>query len=896
MTLLEQFLAETRDALHGISAMLMALESRPDDSELMTGLFRLVHTLKGNSGLFDYPEMSRVLHATEDVMDAVRQGQLGYSTQLADLLLDTMDFVGALCDGIENGNTIDTGFAADSAQLATSLRQLIGTPKSGMLTALDETLASPASAPEPAALLALPQALRMAAYRSAAGLDGDLHWLCYVPDEQCFFQGDDPFFQARGTPQLLWGSISASTPWPNLVELDAYRCVLRFHMLTSAPRAALDQHYRYMVEQVEMTPLPALLLVLPQGVATGDPFPENFVLEALDLLDEGELDMLAKLLAALRAELAPNSWRASALEWLLLLLQCEPQHKRALVALIEALPDEITPDWRAVMAPPSAPPPSTTPLEPLAALIDAQRRVLQQLIPADRQTGRSRAVAAALGGILRAGGANALLPGLTLATEAAVKAGAALPLLAWMDQHLADDAIKHDSNASLTEYSANSISNNSSSSNSSSKDMNSSSNNSSNNSTGSGKGPLPVASTTKADHRHDDSVAHSVKVDQARIDQLMNLIGEMMVAKNALPYLANRAETVFGARELSRDIKSHYLVIHRIVEEMQGAIMQVRMMPVSFVFQRFPRLVRDISRKLGKQVELVLEGEDTEADKNIIEALGDPLVHIVRNSLDHGFELPQARAAAGKPAGGRLSIRAAQEADRVVIEIRDDGKGIDPDAIKRKALERGMFDLATLEHMSEQELINLVFAAGFSTAETVSDLSGRGVGMDVVRAAVERANGSLQLESRKGVGTCIRLSVPLSMAVSNVIIVEADGQRFGLPIEQVIETVRVPRAKVRGVKHALTTVLRKRIVPLKSLHSLLGLAAAPKANAQDELAVLVLRVGGESVGLLVDAFHQTVDIILKPMTGLLGGLSGYAGSALMGDGSVLMVLDVKELI
>lgn len=860
MTLLEQFLAETRDALHSIGAMLMALESCPDDAELMTGLFRVVHTLKGNSGLFDYPEMTRVLHAAEDVMDAVRQGRLGYSTELADRLLDTMDFVGALCDAIGGECQMDASCGADATQLAIGLRQLL-TDQPALVPGAPALPAScHGAAPAPAALSAIPQTVRMAAYELAkqSGSERDLHWLSYVPDRQCFFQGDDPFFQARGTPELLWGGISASEPWAGLVEMDAYCCVLRFHVLSSAPRAVLDQHYRYIADQVDIVSLPPLQLVLPQGQASAGAAARDFVLDALDLLHEGELDALANSARAARASASDTSWLASALDWLLLLLRCPPVQQTALVALIETLHDDMAPAWSALAEVETVPSlPAAAAMEPLAALIDAQRRVLQQSIPADGQTGRSNAVSAALAGILRASDAVALLPGLACATESALQCGAALPLLAWMDQHLSAGIVPTD--ATHTE--------------------------------------ARVDAPARADRRQEDAgTSKSIKVDQVKIDHLMSLIGEMVVAKNALPYLAERADSVFGARDMSRDIKNNYLIINRIVEEMQGAIMQVRMMPVSFVFQRFPRLVRDLSRKLGKQVELVLEGEDTEADKNIIEALADPLVHIVRNSLDHGFELPAVRAAAGKPASGRLTIRAAQEADRVVIEIRDDGKGIDPEVVGRKALERGLVDSAALERMSEQEVINLVFAAGFSTADTVSDLSGRGVGMDVVRAAVARANGTMQLESRKHIGTCIRLSLPLSMAVSSVIIVESDGQTFGVPMEQVVETVRVPQDRVCGLKQARTTVLRNRIVPLKSINNLLGLTAAPKTNEQDELAVLVMRVGGEAVGLLVDEFHQTMDIILKPMTGLLAGLSAYAGSALMGDGSVLMVLDVKELI
>jgi two-component system chemotaxis sensor kinase CheA len=353
---------------------------------------------------------------------------------------------------------------------------------------------------------------------------------------------------------------------------------------------------------------------------------------------------------------------------------------------------------------------------------------------------------------------------------------------------------------------------------------------------------------------------------------------------------------VFGVRDLSREIKSLYAVINRIAEEMQDTIMQVRMMPVSFVFQRFPRLVRDTSHKLGKEVNLILEGEETEADKNIIESLGDPLVHIVRNSLDHGIEMPDVRRALGKPAAGTIFIRATQEADRVVIEIRDDGKGIDPEIIKRLALEKGIIDSERLERLTDQEAVNLVFAAGFSTADVVSDLSGRGVGMDVVRTAIEKVNGTIQLESEKGKGTRIRLSLPLSMAVTNVMIVESNNQLFGVPMGSVVETVRIPRADIHAIKKNQATVLRGRIVPLKPLNSLLGQHVPPRANEEDELAVLIVSLGDESVGIMVDNFRETVEIILKPMTGVLAGLSAYAGSALLGDGSVLMVLDIKEIL
>lgn len=901
--LLEQFLSEGRDFLQGIGEKLMQLEDSPSDAELMTALFRMVHTLKGNSGLFEFPEMTRVLHAGEDLMDAVRHGQVAYSKDLADRLLDAMDFVGMLFDEIEAGGSIGAIHAADSARLAESLRQLISrievasTEAGKAATATTDSIASSNTEAlvRGLPLASIPESIRMDAYRR--GCAGQtLYWIDYSPAEECFFQGDDPFFQARNTPDTLWGSVSAREAWSNLAEMDAYRCILDFHLLTAAPREELDEYYRYMPDQVRRVVVQPLFVVLPQGDPNGGPVYEDFVVDALNLLGAGKVEGLERAARTLLELTSPDLWLSSALRWLLLVMEQEPENRQAFGVIIESLRHLEAPQWGeqvsgtsqpAVVSEATAPAPESLltakDVETLRSLVAVQREILSFPIRESWQIGRLKAVAATLSGVLTATGNLAAMPGLEAATALALDDGVGTPLLEWIDDQFqnlqqpgtvasesgqAEIAPSIQTIAAVVQQDTQTVL------------------------------PSPTEGEAKFGRRAEDAVAgpKSLKVDQAKIDRLMNLIGEMVVSKNALPYLAGRAETVYGVRDLSREIKSQYAVINRIAEEMQDAIMQVRMMPVSFVFQRFPRLVRDTSRKLGKEVNLVLEGEETEADKNIIESLGDPLVHIVRNSLDHGFELPEVRRAAGKPATGTLTIRANQESDRVVIEIRDDGKGIDPAVIKRKAYEKGLIDETALERMSDQEAVNLVFASGFSTVEAVSDLSGRGVGMDVVRSAVEKVNGTVVLESEKGKGTRIRLSLPLSMAVTNVMIVESDGQIFGMPMDSVVETVRVARSAIRTIKRSLATVLRGRIVPLKSINTLLGIDAAPKPNAEDELAVLVVRMGDESVGLLVDNFRETVDIILKPMTGVLAGLSAYSGSALMGDGSVLMVLNVKEIL
>jgi two-component system, chemotaxis family, sensor kinase CheA len=812
--LLEQFLSESNELLEGIGQKLMQLENSPNDRCVIDDLFRSVHTLKGNSGLFTFPEMTRVLHAGEDLLGKVRNGEMTFSRELADRLLDAMDFVGLLSNEIESTERIDASHAADSVRLAESLRALMAevsvsatsgpagsTPVTTKPSAVTLTKIPPLSE--------IPEALRIEAFRRC-GNGEKFHWIAYQPAPECFFQGDDPFHRARQTPGLLWGSVLPSEALPPLAELDTYRCSLKFHLLTAAFHEELVEYFRYVPDQVE------IVAVDPLWLAMSECKTEN------------------------RFETNSNS--------------------------VNAVPYSVEGNS----------PQSIEESTALTRLLAAQRQILTLDDHPAWLTGRLKAVAVVLKNLAKSVGNVEAESQIEASLAAAVTSASGLPPLEWLNAHqsqftskLVAQSTVNGSGANAEEETAASVT-----------------------------FKLAADDGIKFGRRAEDNQTgpRSLKVDQAKIDRLMNLIGELVVEKNALPYLAQRAEAQYGVRELSREIKGQYSVINRIADEMQDAIMQVRMMAVSFVFQRFPRLVRDTSRKLGKEVQLVLEGEQTEADKNIIESLADPLIHIVRNSLDHGLEMPETRLAAGKPATGKLTIRAAQEADRVVIEVVDDGKGIDPAVIKQKAYEKGIIDEATVERISDQEAINLIFAAGLSTAEVVSDLSGRGVGMDVVRSAVAKFNGTVVVHSELGNGTSIRISLPLSMAVTQVMVIESDGQLFGVPMDHVVETVRVPRSSIRTFKQSKTAVLRGRIVPLKSLNALLGIAAIPRSNSDDEVAVLLVQAGNAELGLLVDGFQETMGVIQKPFSGILSGLSAYSGSALMGDGSVLMILNIREIV
>ncbi|RJS91599.1 chemotaxis protein CheA [Salinisphaera sp. Q1T1-3] len=385
-----------------------------------------------------------------------------------------------------------------------------------------------------------------------------------------------------------------------------------------------------------------------------------------------------------------------------------------------------------------------------------------------------------------------------------------------------------------------------------------------------------------------------LRVEQHRIDELMTLAGELIVAKNALPFLAKRIGDGDDRDELVRELKANQADLDRIADRIQSAVMSARMVPVSSIFQRFPRLVRDISRKLEKDVELVMEGENTEADKNIIAGLADPLIHLVRNSLDHGLETPAERRAAGKPGTGRIVLRAKALDDQVLIEVGDDGGGIDPARIKQKAFDKDLIDAQTRDSISDQDALQLVLLAGFSTADNVSDLSGRGVGMDAVKSAVNNVGGHLLIESEIGVGTTMRILLPMSMAVARVLLVDIDGQRYGVPMSLIRETVRLHRDKFDRVKHNEVILLRDQLISIHRGRALLGLDdAAPNASEQ---AVLILEIDNQTVGVVVDEFLQSVDIVQKPMAGVMAQYDIYAGSALTGDGQVLLVLNLPTML
>ncbi|WP_043839790.1 chemotaxis protein CheA [Muricoccus aerilatus] len=383
----------------------------------------------------------------------------------------------------------------------------------------------------------------------------------------------------------------------------------------------------------------------------------------------------------------------------------------------------------------------------------------------------------------------------------------------------------------------------------------------------------------------------ALRVDAGRVDALVDLAGELVVAKNRLAHLVERAAEADPA--LARALAESRAGIERLAEAMHRGVLGLRMVPLGRSLNRLPRSAREIAGRLGKEVAFHLEGEAVEADKAVVDGLFEPLLHLLRNALDHGIEPLTEREAAGKPRAGRIALRASRGGAGVLIEMSDDGRGMDPARLRAVAVARGLLDSTAAGALDDEAALDLVFRPGFSTAGMVTDVSGRGVGMDAVRTAVEALGGRVTLHSARGAGTTVRLALPQGAAVTTVLLVRAGGEAFGVPVEAVAETVRVPASRILPLRQAEAFVLRDRTVPLLRLAGLLGLPPAPRGEVA---RVLLTGAGAGRAGLEVEGFAGRLDVLLRPPEGLLRGMPGMLGTALLGDGRVLVVLDLPALI
>ncbi|RMG56714.1 MAG: chemotaxis protein CheA, partial [Gammaproteobacteria bacterium] len=386
---------------------------------------------------------------------------------------------------------------------------------------------------------------------------------------------------------------------------------------------------------------------------------------------------------------------------------------------------------------------------------------------------------------------------------------------------------------------------------------------------------------------HKPPAETTVRVDTRRLDDIMNLVGELVLVRNRLATL--RAS--MHDEQISKAIGNLDLV----TSDLQDAVMKTRMQPVKKVFGRFPRVVRDLSRSLNKEVRLELRGEDTDLDKNLVEALADPLVHLVRNAVDHGIEPPDEREKAGKPREGHVILAAAQEGDHILLTIQDDGKGMDPDVLRAKAVEKGLMDEEAARRLSDKDAYNLIFMPGFSTKTEISDVSGRGVGMDVVKTSITQLNGTVEIDSELGKGSVISIKVPLTLAIMPTLMIIVGGQRFAVPLTSVNEIFDLDLSRTNTVDDQEVVIVREKALPLFYLRHWL-VRGADRNERIEQGHVVVATVGTQQVGLVVDGLVGQEEVVIKPLGAGLRGLPGFSGATITGDGGIALILDLPSLI
>ena len=404
------------------------------------------------------------------------------------------------------------------------------------------------------------------------------------------------------------------------------------------------------------------------------------------------------------------------------------------------------------------------------------------------------------------------------------------------------------------------------------------------------KGVNKMSTTKNTDKPADKpkaAVESTVRVDTKRLDEIMNLVGELVLVRN-------RLLTLKGSNSEQEELSTAVANLDHVTTDLQNSVMKTRMQPVKKVFGRFPRVVRDLSRKLGKEIELILEGEETDLDKNLVEALADPLVHLVRNSVDHGIEMPKDRQAVGKASKGTITLAAEQEGDHILLSITDDGKGMNADMLRRKAVEKGMMDEVTANQLDDKAAFELIMAAGFSTAEVVSDISGRGVGMDVVRTMITKLNGSIDISSEENKGTQIRIRVPLTLAILPTLMVSFEEDSYAIPLTSVQEIFDYNSDLINEIDGQMMVRLRDKSIPLLFLSS--WLAPDKKYDDYNEHKVIIVAIGNQRAGLVIQQVNGQEEVVIKPLGVMMKHIDGYAGATITGNGSIALILDLPGVI
>ncbi len=922
------FRQEAEELLTELDSALLQLEVAPTDGESLNRAFRAMHTLKGSGATAGFKEVSTVLHDVEDIFNDARSGKVKMSSRIIDFVLRASDIVRRMT--LASPDDVP-GLLIEGMNVAGELKSLV-------------TRNNPVVEVNPS----------VRADRTTGNLNGQsgLWSIRFTPDMRVFQTGNDPLAILREVLSLGHGALQANTErLYSQKELDPELCYLSWEiqLATAETQARIRDAFLFVEDESDIRIEPVALhdaWVLPALAYFESSTIKDFLEEAGEDVaeietqvlaledrstDSSNLDGLKRALHNLKGicrlilsdvqrtppphhSLRAMSELCHAAESYLDSFTCEAAASvkediaeslietvdwlKSLIRTFEvargAWPTELLEKLNAQTCLPLAPAqmaslnsrPSRTQLVTVARQCDQ----VVAAIHADYRpssppsSGEWKMLSRALATLEKAAtfDGNAGIAAQVCTLVSICEAGATPELEsppAWHDFSAKygnmSDGLEGQSVSprASTRYKGRTISLRPSQA----------------------AAEVPPSKQTPATTA---TVPRSVRVDQAKLDQMMRAIGELLVAKNSLPVLAARIRTA-SSHTVSKEIKETGDRIAHIADDLQNAMRQIRMMPIRSVFQRFPRMIRDLARSENKQVQLIISGDEIELDKTVLELIGDPLVHLVRNAVDHGIELPEIRLALGKPEMGTVGLEVVKEGSNVVIRISDDGRGMDPQRLRSKAVEKGLLTELESAALSDKRALDLIFHPGFSTADKVTDVSGRGVGMDVVQSNVRQLRGTVTVTSELQCGSVMSIKLPSSLMVSKGILVQCASEQYVLPIEGIREMVKIQPDQIRGYGNLAMTSIRGAICPVYSLATLLGHAAprdeeCTQAHATEVNAAIVSTHRG-NIAFVVDRLIAEIDVIVKPLSAGLDKLQVFQGATILGDGRVALIIDAAQL-
>lgn len=834
---LKDFIDEAREITENLTSGLLNIERDGEsDPELVNDLFRYFHNLKGNSGIIGYHELNSLTHEAETLLNRVRHNEMPATHELIDLLLLVVDVIDSLVDHIEPAKGGVQPF--DISEMLSCLQQAVAGGPITLPAALmaQGPAGQDASEPEIAPEESIPSAPAEAAVaESATAVEADQDdvaaFVATVRQQQAIIRAALDELRKDGS-----GKEYIDALYRSLVAVQNASGFMKLEELkVYAERTA------GLVNQGRSSDIDFSIMVdlLSQEVAI------------IDDMVEKEIDRLQAAVTTsgplATGESSPTSTGivvygvagAPAAE------SQEAQPAPAAQAAPAAKNGKGTKGGKSAAA-------AEAPVKSKTAVVAGEKKDVAPEKPAPSvQTSPAKAAPAAPAAPAAAAKAAAPATPAAPASPAAPKVEPASPA--------APVAPKVTPAAAPSQPAA--------------------------------AGGAAPAKAGDGEHKS----SSTIRVDHEKLDHLMNLIGELIINRNRYTMLARRLEEPGASSdigEIAQDLSETTYAMARISDDLQDTIMKVRMVPVASVFSRFPRLVRDLSRKSGKEVDLVLEGEETELDKSVVEVIGDPLVHLIRNSVDHGVEPEAERLAKGKPVKGKVTLRAYHKGNSVAIEIEDDGRGLDPEKLREVAVRKGILSAEDAKLLDDREARELIFAPGFSSAEKITDISGRGVGMDVVRTNIKALKGSISINSEVGKGTRFTLSLPLTLAIIDALMINVAGEMYAIPLDAVSETTKIEASRLTDVKGRKAVTLRGEVLGIVQLAEMLGL---PHKELPEVLSVVVIHDNDRRLGLVVDRLLERQEIVIKPLGSYLGDIRGISGATIMGDGSVILILDPHEM-